>query len=152
MTRLVDIAGRKQALYILASGGRMDAQQAAALQLADAIVEPTVEVPLLHHALAFLRPLVHAEPAGVPASGGGAGGPDSDEAPLPVDDLVLATVKATVAAAADAMAGGPAAAGSRDALGYAMEGAAFRQLWGGAAQRGFMSKFEGGGMGKGKGR
>jgi len=110
VTRLVDITGRKQALYILASGGRMDAQQAAALQLADAIVEATEQVPLLQHALAFLRPLVHVQPAGGGDANGGA-----DDAPLPVDDLVLATVKATVAAVADSAAVRGADFHSRDA-------------------------------------
>ena len=50
-SRLVELCGRKQALYLLASASRVHAPLAAALQLADVYAEVTETAPLLEHAL-----------------------------------------------------------------------------------------------------
>jgi ethylmalonyl-CoA/methylmalonyl-CoA decarboxylase len=61
ITRLVDISGRKQALYMLASGVEMDASLASAMQLVDAIVMPTEAMPMQEHVVEFLRPVIHLD-------------------------------------------------------------------------------------------
>lgn len=59
IARLVDLCGRKQALYLLASTTKVTADLAASLQLTDEIVGVRPDATIVDLAAAFLRPLVH---------------------------------------------------------------------------------------------
>lgn len=61
ITRLVELCGRRQALYLLATTMKVEASLASSLHLTDEIVAATEEVPLVQSALAFLRPILHLD-------------------------------------------------------------------------------------------
>jgi ethylmalonyl-CoA/methylmalonyl-CoA decarboxylase len=110
--RLIELAGRKAALYLLASGKKLSAHGAAQLNLADSIATPTPETPLVAHAVEFLAPLLHRGTA-VQADG-------------------VRAMKRLVSGSASAPT--KAEAASREA-------ALFQSLWGSETQMGFVRAF-----------
>ena len=58
LSRLRAIVGVKNALFICGSAAVMDAEQAARFHLADAILEPSAELSMVEHAIAFLQPML----------------------------------------------------------------------------------------------
>jgi len=93
LSRLSALAGRRNALYLLASAARLPPEQAAQFNLCDAIVTPTQEAGMLEHARAFLAPMLRDAGGG----GGGGVGDGAIKRALAADDVAAAEAGAFAA-------------------------------------------------------